>query len=59
MTAYVLEQNADAFTDVIPRGRIGSAEDIAGTSIYLCARASAWVTGHTLNLDGGLVASAG
>jgi NAD(P)-dependent dehydrogenase (short-subunit alcohol dehydrogenase family) len=41
-----------------PRGRIGNAEDAAGTAIYLCSRASAWVTGHTIVLDGGIVAAA-
>ncbi|HBQ40700.1 MAG TPA: 3-oxoacyl-ACP reductase, partial [Halieaceae bacterium] len=39
-----------------PIARLGSPEDAAGTAIYLSARASAWVTGHVLVLDGGLVA---
>jgi NAD(P)-dependent dehydrogenase (short-subunit alcohol dehydrogenase family) len=43
----------------IPLGRIGRAEDAAGTAIYLSAKASAWVTGQTIVLDGGLIASAG
>ena len=41
-----------------PRGRIGNAEDAAGTAIYLSSRASAWVTGHIIMLDGGVVAAA-
>jgi NAD(P)-dependent dehydrogenase (short-subunit alcohol dehydrogenase family) len=41
-----------------PRGRIGTPEDAAGTAIYLCARASAWVTGHIIALGGGAVAAA-
>jgi NAD(P)-dependent dehydrogenase (short-subunit alcohol dehydrogenase family) len=41
----------------IPRGRLGTPEDAAGTTIYLSSRASAWVTGQTLVLDGGLVAA--
>jgi NAD(P)-dependent dehydrogenase (short-subunit alcohol dehydrogenase family) len=40
-----------------PRGRLGNAEDAAGTAIYLCSRASAWVTGHTIALDGGYIAA--
>ena len=43
----------------IPKGRVGTPEDAAGTATYLCARASAFMTGHTLVLDGGAVAAAG
>ncbi len=40
----------------IPRRRPGEPEDIAGTAIYLSSRASAWVCGHTIVLDGGMTA---
>ena len=40
----------------IPRGRMGEPEDMAGTAIYLVSRASAWVDGHTIVLDGGNIA---
>ena len=40
----------------IPRNRPGEPEDIAGTAIYLASRASAWVCGHTIVLDGGMIA---
>ncbi len=40
----------------IPRARSGEPEDIAGTALYLCSRASAWVCGHTIVLDGGMIA---
>ncbi len=43
----------------IPRGRFGEASDMAGTAVYLCSRAASWVCGHTLVLDGGMVAAAG
>ena len=55
MTAHMLEEE-EAMLQEIPRGRIGNAEDAAGTAIYLSSRASAWVTGHTLALDGGYLA---
>ncbi len=42
----------------IPRGRLGQPEDAAGTAIYLTSRASAYVTGVVLPLDGGLLANA-
>lgn len=59
MTAFAIDGNEEAVDASIPRGRIGSPEDAAGTAIYLCSRASAWVTGQTLVLDGGVLANAG
>lgn len=58
MTAHLLEHEAELAT-AFPRGRLGNAEDAAGTAIYLCSRASAWLTGQTIALDGGAVAFAG
>lgn len=40
-----------------PRGRVGSMEDIAGLSIYLCSRAGAYTVGETITCDGGAVAA--
>lgn len=56
MTAHWSDQE-EAMASTYPRGRIGTPEDAAGTAIYLCSRASAWVTGHTIVLDGGIVAA--
>lgn len=38
----------------VPLGRIGTPEDIAGATLYLCGRAGAYVTGAILPLDGGM-----
>jgi len=57
MTASMLQEEA-AVVAGIPRGRMGTPEDAAGAAIFLCSRASAWMTGHTLVLDGGQVAAA-
>lgn len=37
-----------------PMSRIGKAEDIAAAAAYLLGDQSSWVTGQTLNVDGGL-----
>jgi len=37
----------------VPRGRIGSPEDIAGTVIFLASRAGAYTTGAVVPVDGG------
>ena len=57
MTAHMLPHEAEMVKG-IPRGRLGQPEDAAGTAIYLTSRASAYVTGVVLPLDGGLVANA-
>ncbi|MFJ9816683.1 SDR family oxidoreductase [Streptomyces sp. NPDC101151] len=40
-------------------GRLGTPEDIAGAVAYLASDDAAWVTGQTLTVDGGLIASGG
>ncbi len=39
-----------------PRGRVGTAEDIAGLAIFLSSRAGAFTVGETITCDGGSVA---
>jgi len=39
-----------------PNGRIGTPEEVAGAVIWLCSDAASFVTGHTLVMDGGLLA---
>jgi NAD(P)-dependent dehydrogenase (short-subunit alcohol dehydrogenase family) len=36
-----------------PLRRIGEPEDIAGAAVFLASRASRWITGQTLVIDGG------
>ena len=46
---------ADALAGVIPSGRVGTAEDMAGAAIYLASRAGDYVVGSTVTVDGGMV----
>jgi NAD(P)-dependent dehydrogenase (short-subunit alcohol dehydrogenase family) len=41
----------------IPIGRVAQPEDLVGTAIYLASEESAYMTGQTLNVCGGLVLS--
>lgn len=61
MTKHAVENaNTDDFAKtMVPMERLGNADDIAGAVIYLSAKASSWMTGHTLVLDGGVIASSG
>lgn len=39
----------------IPAGKMGSSEDIAAAAVYLAADESAYVTGQTIHVNGGMV----
>ena len=43
----------------LPARKIGELADIVGTAIYFCSRASNYVCGHSVVLDGGKVVNAG
>jgi len=42
-----------------PAGRWGDAEDLAGAAIFLASKASDFVNGHVLYVDGGILATIG
>ena len=47
----------EAVGAMTPRGRVGSPEDIAGLTIFLCSRAGAYTVGEVITCDGGAVVS--
>lgn len=42
-----------------PAGRWGDPEDLAGTAVFLASKASDFVNGHVLYVDGGILATIG
>jgi NAD(P)-dependent dehydrogenase (short-subunit alcohol dehydrogenase family) len=55
MMAATLEAFGDAIREQIPLRRIGEPDDMAGTAIFLCSRAGAYLTGTVIPVDGGIV----
>jgi 3-oxoacyl-[acyl-carrier protein] reductase len=54
MTKALDEKQIAALRQQIPSGRLGVPEDIAAAVVYLASDAGAYVTGETLNVNGGL-----
>ncbi|MBN2908268.1 3-oxoacyl-[acyl-carrier-protein] reductase [Polycladomyces sp. WAk] len=55
MTAVLGEETREQMLSQIPLGRFGSAEDVAGAVAFLASDDAAYITGQTLNVDGGMV----
>ena len=55
MTSMLDEKIVDVWRNAIPLKRGGLPEDIANACVFLASDLSAYVTGQTLNVDGGML----
>ncbi|MDB9915192.1 SDR family oxidoreductase [Alphaproteobacteria bacterium] len=53
MMASTLKEHGDQIKESVPRNRIGLPEDMAGATIFLSSKASAYITGAIIPVDGG------
>ena len=55
MTAPLGRETLDALAQDTPLTRNGTPDDVARAIAYLCSDAASFITGHTLNVNGGFV----
>jgi 3-oxoacyl-[acyl-carrier protein] reductase len=54
MTDVLPDKVKDELTNRIPLGRMGSARDVASAIVFLASDEAAYITGHVLDVNGGL-----
>jgi len=42
---------------MVPVGRLGTSEEVAEATVWLCSDAASFITGHALSVDGGVIAT--
>src|SRR5712691_11262406 len=55
MTGALPQDMKDSMVKMIPLGRIGSDVDVANAVAFLAAEEAAYITGHVLNVNGGIL----
>jgi NAD(P)-dependent dehydrogenase (short-subunit alcohol dehydrogenase family) len=53
------EMGTSAFEQIVPMGRAGHVDEMAGAAVFLAGALSSYVTGQTLHVDGGTDAARG
>ncbi|MHA1539125.1 MAG: 3-oxoacyl-[acyl-carrier-protein] reductase [Alphaproteobacteria bacterium] len=54
MTDALNDEQKQALISKIPSGRLGEAVDVANAALFLASEESAYITGQTINLNGGM-----
>jgi 3-oxoacyl-[acyl-carrier protein] reductase len=55
MTATLSDEIRQAGLKAIPLGRIGTPDDVAGAVCFLASDEASYITGHVLNINGGML----
>jgi 3-oxoacyl-[acyl-carrier protein] reductase len=54
MTQVLDEKRQEEILSLVPLGRIGQGQDVAAGVVFLASEAAGYITGHVLNINGGL-----
>jgi 3-oxoacyl-[acyl-carrier protein] reductase len=57
MTAVLDEKQREAMLSMIPAGRAGTDNDVAHAVAFLASEGASYITGHTLDVNGGMYMS--
>ena len=55
MTDDLTDKQREAILASIPANRLGTAAEVAACAVFLASTGAAYITGHTLNVNGGMV----
>ena len=55
MTDAMFEKQSDSMLAKIPAGRLGTAGEVAASVLFLASEEAGYITGHTLNINGGML----
>ena len=55
MTDELNDKQRETILQKVPAGRLGTAGEVAGCTVFLASDAAAYITGHTLNVNGGML----
>jgi 3-oxoacyl-[acyl-carrier protein] reductase len=55
MTRVLPAEQREAMLGQVPLGRLGDAQDIANSVVFLASEAGAYITGETLHVNGGML----
>ncbi len=55
MTKKLPDNHKDVMLKMIPLNRFGEAQDVANTAIFLASESASYITGHVIQVDGGMV----
>lgn len=55
MTDELNEKQQETILQKVPAGRLGTAQEVAAAAVFLSSEGAAYITGHTLNVNGGMV----
>lgn len=54
MTDELNDKQRESILSTIPAGRLGTAQEVAACAVFLASDAAGYITGHTLNVNGGM-----